>query len=283
MPEELGVEALTCAGVTDKSSSIVVKDTWNFLSSPLRIQQLNEGLTLFNLVCKVGSELAEDHQAFINTFANISGFEDEIVENNVPHVDACDKAAMSPYTVVLTKSMYMLPNLSINDITAKLLTSQAYHLACQPGKPFIHPPVTPGTFRMTKTLVPIVWKMTIQFKVSEICVDKAAAIGAVDDVPPDKVMLLERTKRNIHKTDGTRKVKSLIMYNSVPGGLLVRHSTVALNSMIPSYAASLVNNLASFGAREAYQTVNLTRTKLPVLVAKNKASASASASANAAE
>ena len=63
--------------------------------------------------------------------------------------------------------------------------------------------------------------------------------------------------------DATRKVKSVLLYNAVPGGVLVRHITGAFNTMVPTYAAALVNNLASFGAREGWQTAVLTKEHMP--------------------
>ena len=51
-----------------------------------------------------------------------------------------------------------------------------------------------------------------------------------------------------------------MMYTDLDdGGVLVRHIVCVFNSSIPTAAAWVMNNLASYGAKEAAQTAEMTR------------------------
>jgi hypothetical protein len=57
-----------------------------------------------------------------------------------------------------------------------------------------------------KTVIPYVYDLTIQMKVSPITGVNLERLVAVDHVMPSHALLLERTKRNPTVIDATRKV-----------------------------------------------------------------------------
>lgn len=246
-------------------------DSWNVITGDT-IEELNAGKTLFAFGCRVGASLSPADKQLIGAIVNLSAFDNEEEENNVPTIDPTDPEQQKHYTVIITKTAYLVPKLSSEHFTKELMTSTAYHVACQPGAPTIDKKSkeTPDTIRMTKTIIPVVFKITLQLKTSMLTDEDCINLGLIDGFKADRAMLMERTKRNKNAIDSTRKVKSVLLYNDVPGGVLIRNTTVVYNSAIPSYAASVINNLGSFGASEAYQTAQMTRYAAPKLIAGGK-------------
>jgi len=182
-------------------------------------------------------------------------------------VDVRDLEQASKYTFIVTKVNYLLPEVRIDDVTPELFGLVRYHELCQPGPPQVWKDCTdPTTFRITKTVIPMVFKITVQMKCHTVASAIKARIEQVEGRPLDKVICLERTKRHASLIDMTYKTKSLMAYNRVKGGLLVSHTTVVLNTVIPSYGTWILNNLSNFGSKESAQTAELTRRHLPTLL-----------------
>jgi len=262
---------LNATNVPVRSSALMVDEAdWNIFKNPKNIAELNAGKTIFSFACRVGHELTEHDKRLIGTMVNVSCFEDEEKENNVPVIDVTDEEQVGQFTVVITRTAYLIPGVSLSQFEAmkQLICIPQYHKLCQPGSPVIADDCPqPDTIRMTKTIIPYVFKITLQLKSSELTMEQMNPIAAIDGFPGQRALLMERTKRNTKQVDSTRKVKSVLVYNDVPGGILVRHSVAVYNTMIPSYGARVLNNLGSFGSTEAYQTAQMTRHALPQLLA----------------
>lgn len=258
---------LDASNINIASAPIVsdIQESWN-LFSPDAIEALNEGKTIFAFACRVGNALTPADKEVISSMVNLSKFKDETKENNVPHIDVNDAEEAEKYTVIITKTAYLIRDIDLDDITPELMLRPEYHKCCQPGNPQLHDCDEPQTFRMTKTVIPVVFKITLQLKTSELSMEETLPLAIIDGFPATKAIMMERTKRNIQTLDATRKVKSILLYNQVPGGILVRHTVVVYNTMIPTVAASVLNNLGSMGSSEATQTAQMTRNALPQLL-----------------
>lgn len=267
---EVGLNSLDCTNCPPESTAVCVNN-WEFLENRDHVAALNQGRTLFAFESCVGTGLTETLKSMLESRINISGFANEEKENASIPIDVRDPAQASKYTFLITKVAYMLPGISLSDITPELFGFPDYHEACQPGNPVIWRDCTdPTTFRITKTIIPYVFKITIQLKASTVEVPPAAKakVEQNEKRPIDKLLVLERTKRNLAVVDMTYKCKSYMAYNAVKGGVYVSHVTIVLNTMIPTYGTWILNNMSSFGSKESYQTAELTRKNLPgVLVA----------------
>jgi len=97
----------------------------------------------------------------------------------------------------------------------------------------------------------------------------AAVKSKVEEIEKRSIgllMVLERTKRNTVVADMTYKCKAFMAYNAVKGGVYVSHTTIVLNTMIPTYGTWIINNMGSFGSKESSLTAELTRKNLPALL-----------------
>jgi hypothetical protein len=173
-----------------------------------------------------------------------------------------------------------------------LVSSIRYQKSCQPGGPSFAESPEKDTIRFTKTIISFVFKMTLQFRLSEITDKKVIAsleelVGfRVDKVVPiitllyfircDKrssssqwrlsppsptqpaqAILLERTKRNIQIVDSTLKCKSILLYHDLAdgSGVLHTHITTVLNTSMPGFVGSLLTGGSSFAASEVCSLV----------------------------
>ncbi|KNC87044.1 hypothetical protein SARC_00790, partial [Sphaeroforma arctica JP610] len=258
--------ALTCQRLPVRSEAVTYHDGhYSFLDSHRNLRLLNKGATLFAFCCKPGEALNKAELEIVDSVINITGFENEVEDNNVPVVDIYDGTEAQLYTVIITKVHYLLKDITLAEITPQFLASFEYHKACQPGGPKIWDEVPDDTtFRITKTLIPMVYDMTIQFKVHEV--NDSDDLEKLSSLEPsmliDRVIILERSKRSKNKTDATRKAKSILIYQEVSGGVHCMNITVGLNTSLPSFITPFIDGFGSFGSAEASQTAALTRTYL---------------------
>lgn len=270
-----GCMGLDCSKIEIASSAVMAQqenlDSWNVVTGDT-IEELNAGKTLFAFACRVGASLSPADKHLVATIVNLSAFDNEEEENNVPIIDPADAKQQKGYTVIITKTAYLVPRVHADVFTTELMTRPSYHVACQPGSPAIEKRSRecPDTVRMTKTIIPVVFKITLQLKTSLLSEDDCINVGLIDGFKADRGILMERTKRNKNTVDATRKVKSVLLINEVPGGVLLRNTVIVYNTAIPSYAASVINNLGTFGAAEAYQTAQMTRYAVPKIIAGEK-------------
>ncbi|CAD2219441.1 hypothetical protein AGDE_01548 [Angomonas deanei] len=257
---------LTCMDIPVPCSSCHAKvenKTWDFLSLPEAANSLNAGMCMFRFMCSATDAIDEETQSLIDTFINVSSFKDEEKENNTPKVHIRDPAEASKYIAILVKAMYMLPGAKLSNITPLSVASLEYQKACQPGGPKVEAGDRDDTFRLTLNIIKFVFSLVIQFKVSEVTDPQLLqSFKGIDGMVPAKVLMLERTKRNVGKVDATAKVRSMLLYYPVNGGLLVNSQTIVLNTSLPKVVSKLVNTFGSQGASQSADTAKLTRNHL---------------------
>lgn len=212
-------------------------NSWDLMSHPESTDVLNQGNALFGFACRTSTELSREDLHLMEPIVNLSDFADEVRENNVPRISVDEPDSLSPFTYILCKAMYGLPDVSLADITAELISSFDYQRACQQASVTILETDAPRTFRFTKPIIPYVYSITVQMRCTEFTdLETRQAFRGMDGSLPDKVVLLERTKRDPSHVDQTAKAKSVLLYYSVSGGLLVSHHTVVANRSIPRVA-----------------------------------------------
>jgi hypothetical protein len=234
---------------------------WDFLSIPDAGEWLSKGESYFGFVCKPYTKLEETCLQQLETIVNLTGFEDEMRDNGAPVLNVRDAASMSKYTIIMVKSMFVVPGFDIANMNRDLMCSLDYQRNCQPGGPkFWDDCDEPFTFRETKPIIRFVYSMVIQLRVHEITdPELIQSFRTLDGLLPEKALLLERTKRDKNKVDSTAKCKSILLYYRVTGGALVTNITTVVNTSIPSVVAAVVNNFGSQGAKEVGETAVMTR------------------------
>lgn len=254
--------ALTCRDIDPHKThaAMIENDTWDFLSVDGAAAALSEGRCMFRFLCNSLAELNPETQSIVDSFINLSSFADEVAENNAPKVNVHDSEDAAKYIGIHVKTMYMLPGITLKEITKDLIVSTDYQKACQPSENKVQDCEVDDTFRLTMSIIRFVFSLTIQFKVSEIT-DPAAlqALAVCDGMVPAKAIMLERTKRHIAKVDATAKVRSLLLYYPVNDGVLVNNHTVVLNTSLPKVVSKIMNTFGSQGAAQSVQTAKFTR------------------------
>lgn len=254
--------ALTCRDipVAGEVPSQVEHQTWDFLSVDAGPAALCSGKCIFRFMCQSLADVDDETRAIVNAFVNVSSFKDETVENNTPRVNVYDTEDASKYIGIIVKAMYMLPGVSVANITPELITSHDYQKACQPSENKVLDCDTPSTFRLSLGIIKYVFSLTVQFKVSEITDPVILdSFSLADGMVPAKVLMLERTKRSVAKVDATAKARSMLLYYPVNDGVLVNSHTIVLNTSMPKMVSKLMNTFGSQGASQSAQTVRLTR------------------------
>lgn len=237
-------------------SGILVDSHADHYASTETTRVLQEGGVLFSFSCPHSCDDFE--QSMLDTVANLSSFENETRENFAPiYVSGRDK-----YAFVFSRCSYLLPGVDIHKLCdAEFLASASYHRACQPNGTHVWDDDRDNTttFRITKPVIPYLFNLTVQFKVSEIGGGDLERLSALVGMPVDCGLLLERTKRNSKRQDSTRKAKSVLLYTQVEGGILVNHITVILQSSLPLVIAMAIHQFGGRGLGEACETVEKTR------------------------
>jgi len=239
-------------------------ETWMpLVTVPHASDFLSAGNGYFSFCCRSGDQLHPDVVEHVRAIVNLTGFQDERVENNVPIVNIDDMKEVGKLKFIAVKATYSLPGADPKAFTADLLSSVEYHRACQPGTPKIETKIElpAHTVRMTKTIIPWVLSVVIQLKVSEIT-DPATLkeLAVIDGIVPCHAVLMERTKRDISKLDSTVKCKSVLLYYRVaPHSCIVTNFSIVITTALPSAAAHLVNSLGSRGVEEVRETMQKTR------------------------
>ena len=233
-------------------------DIYAYYSTINQLKFLESGGAFYSFTCRTWMTPYE--KEMVGTMANISGFDDETKDNYVPAFDIDDPEDVSQYTFILQKAAYILPNVNLEDITTGVMSSNDYHRCCQPNGTKIWDHREKDVFRFTKPIIPLIYRMTIQFRVSQVDTYDLGPLSSLLGVRVDKAILMERTKRSVPpKVDGTAKAKSILCYSQITGGVLVTHATVILNTAIPTVVAKVMNSFGRSGLTETCETAERTR------------------------
>ena len=231
----------------------------NYFGSMDCLKFLESGGTFYSFTCR--TYMTPYEIKMVKAIANLSCFEDETRDNFVPGLNCDDPDDINQYTFVLQKAAYVLPGVRLSDVTPEVLSSNNYHECCQPvngTKIWDHK--EEHVFRFTRPIIPHIYRMTIQFRVSEVVGTDLNNLASVFGVHVDKAILMERTKRSVPpKVDATAKAKSVLCYTAIPGGLLVTHATVILNTSIPTLVAKVIHTFGGMGLAETCETAERTR------------------------
>ena len=267
--EEGGLQLLELSATSidaSKKSKPIILHTWDHLSAPGASEHLSSGGTYFRFVCRTISKLDDADRDLIRPHINRTQFKDELKENGVPYIDIDNPVdtGINLWTFIGVRTTYILPGVKLATINTKLLSSQDYHRNCQPGPPKVYDDVTdPDTVRFSKVIVKFIFTLTLQLRVSEIT-DHASLkqFEHIDGMVPAKVILMERTKRNVEVKDSTAKCKSYLLYYPITGGVLVSGITLVISRSVARVVASVVNTFGGQGNAEAGETADKTRAYL---------------------
>eukprot|EP01059_Diplonema_ambulator_P007763 TRINITY_DN1724_c0_g1_i4.p1 TRINITY_DN1724_c0_g1~~TRINITY_DN1724_c0_g1_i4.p1 ORF type:complete len:632 (+),score=161.99 TRINITY_DN1724_c0_g1_i4:605-2500(+) len=243
------------------SSYLVVKHFETMLADPELIQHLSRGGVLFCIACKLRRDLIESEVRLIECFVNMTSFEDEVTEAGTIKVDMRGEMDLD-YTFWRNTAVYFLPNIRPEDVNATVVSSYEYQKACQPSGTHVWPDVqAEDTFRITKTIIPLVFKITIQFKCSDVPEEFLPALSChMSGLRVHKAILMERTRRSKGGLDVCKKCKSLLLYHFLPnGGAIVCNPVALVNSSIPSVLVSIIDKVGSMGGKEVAICAKLAR------------------------
>lgn len=259
------IPQLTAKNVKIDDAEPIICELCNTFLTAQAMRTMTASGVMFMLRSGVGDVLLPLDKQFIDSVINLTHFEDELTENNSPKVDMFDNDFVKTITAVMVKTSYLVKGWQAKDFTPEFVSSFEYQSACQPGKPVHVPDMPPNQMRFTKTIIPVVYKVTIQFDVSEVT--NAADLSKLEEtfgLRIDKAILLERTKRRIEIVDSTLKCKSVLLYHDLDdgSGCLIIGATAILNTSIPSIAAKVLSNSSTMASREASDTAKLTRAYL---------------------
>eukprot|EP00760_Papus_ankaliazontas_P012357 PhM_4_TR15262/c0_g1_i1/m.85343 len=238
-------------------------DGMDFFADPNCGANLQAGHAYFYFSTKPTSKMDDEERYVMNEIVNLSCFQNETKENNVPHFNPFSSEDCAKYTMVMTKATYMISHVHLSQLTPQYIANVDYQRSCQPETATIDSAVPDdSTIRFTKQIIKFLYSMTVQLKITRIDPRRLPRLSQLDLIKVDHALLLERTKRNITKVDSTAKAKSVLLYSQVDGGVLVTNITVALNTSIPTVVASVLNGFGSNGAREVSETAERTRKHL---------------------
>eukprot|EP01064_Diplonema_japonicum_P000971 TRINITY_DN10636_c2_g1_i1.p1 TRINITY_DN10636_c2_g1~~TRINITY_DN10636_c2_g1_i1.p1 ORF type:complete len:298 (+),score=46.69 TRINITY_DN10636_c2_g1_i1:68-895(+) len=240
-----------------------VKD-FNFLAKPEHTEDLQKGTAFYGFNCAAGGVLGSKEKDLIQRAINLTSFSPDS-DDQRPHIDMADPKDLNKYVFMLNKAMYVLPKVGKDDISPEILASSKFQKACQPGACKVWDDCDRAdTFRLTKTIIRAVYKMTIQFKCTWVPrEDLPDLMPLCDGLRIDQAILMERTKRDKTHQDSTVKVRSILLYHVLEdGGMVVTNFTCVANTSIPSVVARLVDKLGWAGASEVAETAERTRSYL---------------------
>eukprot|EP01063_Lacrimia_lanifica_P011022 TRINITY_DN1777_c0_g7_i1.p1 TRINITY_DN1777_c0_g7~~TRINITY_DN1777_c0_g7_i1.p1 ORF type:complete len:426 (+),score=113.62 TRINITY_DN1777_c0_g7_i1:65-1279(+) len=231
------------------------------------VEKLGRGTALFGFTCKTGAQLDANERHLLGIAINKTCFEDEERDNGCPVINCTSLSEQEQgMTFMIARTMYVLPGVSLDAIQLDDFVTAAYHQNCQPAGTKVWDDCKArgdiNTFRITKPIIPYIFKMTIQFRCSMFSDEELHELAPLfGGLRVDKAVLLERTKRNIQSQDMTKKSKSILLFHRLPGrqGLMAGTVSFIINSSLPRMFASIIDRVGSLGTAEAAETASKTR------------------------
>ena len=231
-----------------------------FLFDSNTVDALNDGHSLFSFCCRKHAALSDAELAIVETTTNLTGFpEGEALGAGAPVLDLRNPKVTERLTHVIVKTAFLIPGFDHRKLTVDTFASVEYQKFCQPGTPTFEPVTDPHTFRFKKPIIRFILSATVQMRCWEYS-DDAALWGYLhhDGVVPEKIFLVERTKRD-KSTPDTVKIKTLLMYYPVDQGTLVTNVTLVVNDGMPAFVSKIINSFQKSGMGEAGLTTENTR------------------------
>jgi len=289
---EAAAASESLSAVKSKSRLIPPDQLRQVYTVPENLRTMEDGGCLFSFVCN--HKLTPYQAEMVDSFVNLSGFDDEEKENFVPKFHyseymkqrrqeleqesdtASSKSGGSKngrlpnYTFLLARCGYLLTGVDFAEMIANptLLTTLDYQRACQPEGTKVwedYDLMGPDNFRITKPIIPYIYSFTIQFRVSRVKnPEDLQRLSKHLGIPVDGAIVLERTKRSVPpKEDATKKTKSVLVYTDLGQGVvLVTHLTVMLQCGLPEVVERIIGTVGQWGLGETAETAWRTRTYL---------------------
>eukprot|EP01060_Flectonema_neradi_P012498 TRINITY_DN192_c7_g1_i1.p1 TRINITY_DN192_c7_g1~~TRINITY_DN192_c7_g1_i1.p1 ORF type:complete len:275 (+),score=50.30 TRINITY_DN192_c7_g1_i1:41-865(+) len=258
LPSDFAKNTPTSGKVAHKTSK-----AWDFLKVKSNVEELQKGSAFYGFNMAVGTNLGKCELDMIDKAINLTSLSPDSEEAKMqPHIDVKSPEDLTKYVFLLNKAMYVLPKVQASDVTPEKLASVDWQKACQPGTCKVWNDCDrKDTFRLTKTIIRAVYKVTIQFRCTWVPKEHLPMLASLsDNLQVDQAILLERTKRDFTVQDSTVKVRSLLLCHILPeGGMVVTNVTAVANTSIPSFLARLVDSLGWAGASEVAETAEKTR------------------------
>jgi len=217
--------------------------------------------TLLSISPSPGDETPESE--CMRTLLRMSCFDDEVRENGATALPLDEPQLLGQYLIVLSRAMYLLPGVTLQNLPPLEEYSDVdYHKACQPGNPRVWEDCTePNTFRITKSILPMIYSMCIQFRCSEIPLETLPDLNVLTGgLRVHRAILMERTKRTRGKQDSTKACKTIILYHQLrDGGVVCVNTTCLVSSSGVPGARTMLNRFGSMGCAEVSETALRTR------------------------
>lgn len=257
--------SIDCSKIKCQCEGHSLVTSMDFLTEPSHLEALKSGKSISSFDSFAGNSASERQRYILDKIINLSYYADEEAENNVPRINIQDQEDSYNYTMCIQRSMWVLPDVNIDDVNPDRLATFDYMTRCQPASCQVWKPgkdyqaEDQHTFRFTKNVIPYVYDLTIQFRIHELPKEILPSLSEIDNLQIHKALLMERTKRDRTRIDSTRKVKSLFMIHKLENGLLISHITGVANTSIPTLIANMLSNFHEMVATEVAETCTLTR------------------------
>jgi hypothetical protein len=225
------------------SGNVIVEtvDKWHFYSNTAK-NKLSNGNVFFSFKFFDGSDANHDDINLMEHIINLSMFKNENKENNVPHIDVKNREDISKYKYVLSKTMYLIPGLDINNIDIGIWSSKKFCEECIGNNASFEDIDEKHSFRMNKNIF-FWYSICVQMQLSEITNhDILHSMKSIAEFNAQHGILYERVKRNKEKIDNIAKAKSVLLFHNVPGGVILTDvNVVVINKFLPDFLLQFVD------------------------------------------
>ena len=240
-----------------------ISSSWDLLKSiPNAIETLNAGGVLYRFQQKSWSELTLSERIEMGSFINLSQFKDEDVENDQPVIDFVNNKFASPAhdlskaTVICARVLVLLPKVKSKDLNIDVICSKDYQTALLASGEKLEETDRERTTRKYRS-IGLGMSIRVQMSGSERADEEELARHVHHhDCRPDRLIIMERTKKN-RSVDSTMKSKAFTMlYDIPPAGWT--------HGKPPSMGALAASSSQQLGGGVLQSITNVTiRTSLP--------------------
>eukprot|EP00743_Colponemidia_sp_Colp-15_P014755 GILK01017561.1.p1 GENE.GILK01017561.1~~GILK01017561.1.p1 ORF type:complete len:294 (+),score=34.75 GILK01017561.1:117-884(+) len=215
------------------------------------------------------------------TFINLSQYADEDAENDQPILDFVNNSFTSPeedlteMLVICARLVLIVPNITSKETNVDVITSNEYQKLLAASDEVMEKPDRPRTFRKTKTVVKFIFSFRVQMSGSERAdEDELARHVHHHDAKPNRLIILERTRKNRGR-DSTLKSKACTLYYDLPpegwdcglgaddpknkkllktpsgGGVMQSHTSIIIKSAVPSALMAVMHKIGASVGNDA--------------------------------
>jgi len=158
---------------------------------------------------------------------NLSKFEDEEKENNVPKIPE-QKFYKKNYDVAYERSAIFFPGLRCEDFSCELLANYDYLIkvfkdtGVDTWQNHTYKRRNEQTLRWSAQFIPVLYRMTCQWEISELDEESLRHVSEHFKLDYDRCFMMERTKQNIFQAaDANIKSRVLMLMYETDDGLVI--------------------------------------------------------------